>query len=76
MADPEKTAAYERLRNDPKRRALAQAAHKQALDVLKIQETVTKLATRFDTKLVMRVLRGWLDYMDRQDLHSDGVEEA
>lgn len=38
----------------------------QALDALKIQNAVTSLATRFDTRLVMRVVRDWLDYMDRQ----------
>lgn len=50
------------------------AAHKEALDALKINQAVTSLATRFDTRLVMRVLREWLDFMDRQSAHIDGTE--
>lgn len=53
---------------------MAIAAHKEALDALKIQNAVTSLASRFDTRLVMRVLRDWLDFMDRQVAQIDGTE--
>lgn len=48
------------------------AAYEEAINALKINQAVTSLATRFDTRLVMRVMREWLDYMDRQVAHSDG----
>lgn len=41
------------------------AAHQEAIDVLKIHNAVTSLARRYDPKLVMRVLRGWLEFMDK-----------
>jgi hypothetical protein len=50
------------------------AAYEEAMNALKINQAVTSLATRFDTKLVMRVMREWLDFMDRQAEQSDGQE--
>lgn len=49
---------------------------KAALDALKIQNAVTSLASRFDTRLVMRVLRDWLDFMDRQVAQIDGRDDG
>jgi hypothetical protein len=46
----------------------------RAVDALKIQDAITKLATRYDPKLVMEMARGWLAYMDAQVRHNDGPE--
>lgn len=41
-------------------------ALREALDALKIQNSINNLAGRYDPLLVMRVCREWVAYMDRQ----------
>lgn len=51
---------------DDARRETQRAALREAIAALRIQNALTNLATRNDPHLVMRVMREWLDYMDRQ----------
>lgn len=48
------------------------AAYQEAIAALKVQNAITDLARRYDTRMVVRVLRDWLDHMDSQIALIDG----